>query len=83
MSSEKQDPAETAARGPRPHRCNARVEDVLQALFTLEFRAKVRPAWKNMRECFKSEPGHEPNQAYLCVTDPDRYLNPERMTYKR
>ena len=151
MSIEAQAPSEKPAPGPRPHRCNARVEDLLQvsvvllkqswrcsvvswgimghpaivrlsallstppfcplqALFTLEFGAKVRPAWRNVRECLKSEPGyvyhayakcmqpplltappsctrchcrHEPSQAYLCVKDPDLYLNPARMTYKR
>ncbi|KAL0046505.1 hypothetical protein WJX82_002487 [Trebouxia sp. C0006] len=81
MSSESQGSPERPKA--RPHRCNARVEDLLQALFTLEFGAKVRPAWRNVRECLKSEPGQEPTQAYLCVKDPDLYLNPDRMTYQR
>lgn len=93
MSSESQGPPERPKA--KPHRCNARVEDLLQvrpaaycrvlrsiekgydpqladvrcslflgtvycsaqALFTLEFGAKVRPAWRNVRECLKSEPG--------------------------
>ena len=80
-------------------------ELLVQAVFTLEFGAKVRPAWRNVRECLKSEPGYvycafascitaphscrycyrrqEPTQPYLCVKDPDLYLNPARMTYKR
>jgi len=93
MSSESQGPPERPKA--RPHRCNARVEDLLQvrpaayccvtgsthkgydpqlaadecllflsrvycsaqALFTLEFGVKVRPAWRNVRECLKSELG--------------------------
>ena len=43
--------------GPQPHRCNDRVEDLIQALFSLDFGGKIRPAWRNMRECFKSEKG--------------------------
>lgn len=42
---------------PQPHRCNDRVEDFIQALFTLEFSAKIGPAWSNFRQCMKSEKG--------------------------
>lgn len=42
---------------PQPHRCNDRVEDLIQALYTLEFGTMIRPAWRNMRACFKSEKG--------------------------
>ncbi len=31
----------------------------VQSLVTWEFSGKVQPAWKNMRQCFKSEPGCE------------------------
>ncbi|KAK9823853.1 hypothetical protein WJX72_005943 [[Myrmecia] bisecta] len=67
------------ARGPRPHRCNARVEDFIQALFTLEFQGKIRPAWKHMRACFKHEPGHEPSDPYVVIKDPEKYLDPVRV----
>ena len=44
----------------------------LQALFTMEFDQKVRPAWKNMRLCFKSEPGyvHHSSYNYLRTNQP-------------
>lgn len=29
----------------------------LQALYTLDFSGKVRPAWRNIRICLKSEIG--------------------------
>jgi hypothetical protein len=73
-------------RGPRPHRCNDRVEDLLQArgrrappppraapppppagvahppaapqaAFTFEFAAKIRPAYRSLAKCLRSEPG--------------------------
>ena len=37
--SEAQEPAEQAAPGPRPHRCNARVEDLLQVYAALHAAA--------------------------------------------
>ncbi|KAI8107174.1 hypothetical protein M9434_001818 [Picochlorum sp. BPE23] len=64
---------------PRPHRCNARLEDFIQALFTLEFRDKIFPTWGNFRRCLASEPGDEPQDAYLMIDDPDRYLDGNRM----
>ncbi|KAK9852587.1 hypothetical protein WJX84_001840 [Apatococcus fuscideae] len=66
-------------REARPHRCNDRVEDLLQALFTLEFRAKIRPAWKNFRACMKAEPGQESRENYVVITDPAAHLDPKRV----
>lgn len=63
---------EITAKDIKPHRCNDRVEDMLevggaeasthatrhaQAIGTLEWSDKVVPAWKMLRACFKSEPG--------------------------
>jgi hypothetical protein len=73
-------------RGPLPHRCNDRVEDLLQArgrrappppavapppppvaaahppaapqaAFTFEFATKIRPAYRSLAKCLRSEPG--------------------------
>ena len=41
----------------KPHRCNDRVEDWVQSLYTLEWGAKIGPAWRNMRACLSSEVG--------------------------
>ena len=43
----------------KPHRCNDRVEDWVQSLYTLEWGAKIKPAWRNMRACLSSEIGYE------------------------
>lgn len=64
---------------PKPNRCNARLEDFIQALYTFEFRGKIVPAWRNFRLCMKSEPGSEPTVPYLVVTDPEKYLDGERL----
>jgi len=64
--------------GPRPHRCNARVEDLIQALFTGEFSKKAGPAWSVMWRCIRSEIGQEPTDAYQVLTDPEKYLKPMR-----
>ncbi|KAK9841488.1 hypothetical protein WJX74_006677 [Apatococcus lobatus] len=71
-------PQAAQSPGPRPHRCNDRVEDLLQALFTLEFSAKVRPAWRNFRSCMKAEPGQESREGYVVITDPGAHLEPKR-----
>ena len=51
----------------RPHRCNDRVEDAVQALFEGDFRhvfvPRARMAWK----CFRSAPGEEPDAPYVFV----------------
>ena len=41
----------------KPHRCNDRVEDWVQSLYTLEWGGKIKPAWRNMRACLASEIG--------------------------
>eukprot|EP00884_Botryococcus_braunii_P006903 jgi/Botrbrau1/16213/Bobra.0066s0002.3 len=45
-------------KGPRPHRCNDRIEDLLEAILTLDFGGKIRPAWKVLRLCLNSAPGY-------------------------
>jgi hypothetical protein len=108
---------------PRPHRCNARVEDfvqvcirskpgaqdcpvvaaflpacrvcksmlghlvaattlrspLMQAVVTWDYAGKIQPAWRLMRQCFKSEPGQEPREPYLVIKDPQAYLDPRRL----
>ncbi|KDD73576.1 hypothetical protein H632_c2041p1 [Helicosporidium sp. ATCC 50920] len=50
------------------------VESRLESGFTLNFAGKIGPAWTNLMECMRSEPGEEPTTPYVVVTDPDRYL---------
>lgn len=68
---------------PRPHRCNDRVEDLLQALFTLDFQTKIKPAWARFRACMKSEPGSEPQGGHVCVKEPSEFLDPQKMYQPR
>lgn len=63
----------------RPHRCNDRVEDLIQALYTLDFANKISPAWSTLRACLKSEPGFEPQGGHVCVKDPSLFLDPLKM----
>lgn len=50
-------PSQPAGKELKPHRCNDRVEDWVQSLYTLEWSAKIGPAWRNMRACLSSEVG--------------------------
>ncbi|KAK9800337.1 hypothetical protein WJX73_005254 [Symbiochloris irregularis] len=61
---------------PTPHRCNDRVEDVVQALFTLEFSAKIKPAWSTFMKCMRSEVGQEPTDPYQVIEDGKPFLEP-------
>ncbi len=141
MSSESQGSPERPKA--RPHRCNARVEDLLQVrpaahccvirgtqnaclqlldacYFSIECIAQHRPCshlslgprcgllGETCESASSLSQGkkypfvcvlrsgclagslsvfwicrQEPTQAYLCVKDPDLYLNPDRMTYQR
>ncbi|KAL4418855.1 hypothetical protein ABPG77_002922 [Micractinium sp. CCAP 211/92] len=82
-SSSAAGPSTSRAKLPKPHRCNARVEDFVQSLVTWDFSGKIQPAWKNMRQCFKSEPGQETTEPYLVIKDPQAYLDPHRMYQPR
>ncbi|CAK0787137.1 hypothetical protein CVIRNUC_010353 [Coccomyxa viridis] len=60
--------------GPQPHRCNARVEDFIQSLYTMEMGAKMYPAWRVMWRCVFSASGEEPREPYIMFADPKPYL---------
>jgi hypothetical protein len=71
------------APGPRPNRCNARVEDVIQSLFADEEPlAKSRRALGAAWRCFRSEVGQEPSEPYQVLTDPEKYNAPMRRKRK-
>jgi len=50
---------ENLKRQPKPHRCNDRVEDCIEALFEGfgDYRRTLVPAWRIMMRCFKSKEG--------------------------
>ena len=54
----------------KPHRCNDRVEDVIQALFEGNPLLTVPPALAMARRCVSSEPGKEPEEPYLYLDLP-------------
>mmetsp|Transcript_37546 Transcript_37546/g.96044 ORF Transcript_37546/g.96044 Transcript_37546/m.96044 type:complete len:87 (-) Transcript_37546:1611-1871(-) len=57
---------ETESAGPRPHRCNDRVEDIIQCFFEFQAPSKLLvPAWDNFWRCMNAEPGQEPADPYL------------------
>jgi len=72
--SKEESPPPQQKKMPQPHRCNDRVEDLIQGLYTLDFSGIIRPAWKNARACFKSAEGEEPKMPYLVITDGQQYL---------
>jgi hypothetical protein len=49
----------------RPHRCNDRVEDVVEALFTGNRLITVPAAFRVAYRCVTSKPGEEPEEPYL------------------
>ena len=60
----------------KPHRCNDRVEDVIQALFEGNPLLTVPPALAMARKCVASEPGKEPEEPYLYLDlPPPRRMN--------
>jgi len=75
--------AEERPRSPKPHRCNARLEDFVQSLFTLSPTGAILPAWRNFRACMASEPGSEPTMDYLVITEPRKYLDGGRLRKDR
>ena len=54
----------------KPHRCNDRVEDVIQALFEGNPFLAVPPTWRLARACFASKPGEEPEDPYVFLDLP-------------
>ncbi|GMH41405.1 hypothetical protein BSKO_09315 [Bryopsis sp. KO-2023] len=63
-------PEDAPKKVAKPHRCNDRVEDVIQALFEGfgDYRNTLRPAWSVMWRCFRSNEGEEPADPFLYVT---------------
>jgi len=53
---------------PTPHRCNDRVEDVVQGIFKSKWRDNLYPQISLMFECLNSQPGQEPTAPYTHVT---------------
>lgn len=62
--------------GPRPHRCNARVEDLVQSFFAEDGFSKARLAAGSAWRCIMSQPGKEPDEPYQVLKDPQKYLEP-------
>jgi len=58
---------EEEVRVGKPHRCNDRLEDFVQALFEGDLRRTVPGPAKLFWQCYNSKPGEEP-------TDPFFYL---------
>lgn len=52
----------------REHRCNDRLEDVIQALFEGNPLLTVPPAWALFVRCMRSEVGNEPKDPFLYHT---------------
>ncbi|PSS14422.1 Autophagy-related protein [Actinidia chinensis var. chinensis] len=59
-------------RQPKPHRCNDRVEDVIQACFEGNPFKTVPGPFKLFWQCMRSKPGEEPTEPfyYLPPLDP-------------
>eukprot|EP00240_Pyramimonas_obovata_P009541 CAMPEP_0118935510 /NCGR_PEP_ID=MMETSP1169-20130426/15683_1 /TAXON_ID=36882 /ORGANISM="Pyramimonas obovata, Strain CCMP722" /LENGTH=90 /DNA_ID=CAMNT_0006878555 /DNA_START=188 /DNA_END=460 /DNA_ORIENTATION=- len=61
---------------PTPHRCNDRLEDVIEALFAPGYWSEnLVPTWRVFMNCMNSEVGQEP-------TDPFRFYTPKAMKVK-
>ena len=54
----------------KPHRCNNRLEDVIQACFEGNPLLTVPPAFAMFRKCMASEVGQEPEEPYLFLDLP-------------
>jgi len=54
----------------KPHRCNDRVEDVIQAMFEGNPFLTVPPTVTLLRRCLNSEIGQEPEEPYLFLDLP-------------
>ena len=60
----------------REHRCNDRLEDVLQAFFEGNPLLTVPPAWALFAKCMRSEVGDEPRDPFIYHTP--RWLEEQR-----
>lgn len=68
-----------------PHRCNDRVEDVIQSLFEGNPLLTVPPVFGLLRQCLSSKEGEEPQVPfrYLDLPAPVRVVVPKEETKKR
>ncbi|BBN06582.1 hypothetical protein Mp_3g22380 [Marchantia polymorpha subsp. ruderalis] len=48
----------------RPHRCNDRLEDLIQALFEGDPRKNLPGPWRLLWQCIRSNPGEEPTEPF-------------------
>ncbi|XP_021734003.1 uncharacterized protein LOC110700719 [Chenopodium quinoa] len=66
-------------RQPKPHRCNDRVEDVIQACFEGNPFKTVPGPFKLFYRCMRSKPGEEPTEPfyYLELDPPKREVQLE------
>ncbi|XP_073389863.1 uncharacterized protein [Physcomitrium patens] len=56
-------------RGPRPHRCNDRLEDFVQALFEGDPRKNLPGPAILFWRCYKSKPGEEPTEPFFFLEE--------------
>lgn len=70
MAAESRFPAHKQTPAASEHRCNQRLEDLVEALFAGDFAGKVVPAFGNLRRCVAAEPGQEPADPYLVLLQP-------------
>ncbi|KAG0482773.1 hypothetical protein HPP92_010857 [Vanilla planifolia] len=64
---------EGETREPRPHRCNDRAEDVIQACFEGNPFKTVPGPFKLFWQCMRSKPGEEPTEPfYYLELDPPK-----------
>ncbi|CAN4103472.1 unnamed protein product [Withania somnifera] len=60
-------------RQPKPHRCNDRVEDVVQACFEGNPFKTIPGPFKLFWQCMRSKPGEEPTEPfYYLQLEPPR-----------
>ena len=64
----------------KTHRCNDRLEDVVQALFEGNPLLAVPPAWSLFVKCMRSEIGDEPRDPFLYHTP--KWLEEQRAREK-
>lgn len=66
-------------RQPKPHRCNDRAEDVIQACFEGNPFKTVPGPFKLFWQCMRSKPGEEPTEpfTYLDLDPPKREVKLE------
>ena len=67
----------------KPHRCNDRLEDVIQALFEGNPLLTVPPAFTMFQKCLASDVGKEPEDPYLFLDLPPPIRKPPQPEKKK